>query len=77
MLNTCTYIIKSIRLKLVYKITKIILKKISVPSQLLSLKQVITNDLSMHTKTVIRINCKLGGVPWSIEDMDNEVLLIV
>jgi len=59
------------------KIIKIILKKIPVPFHLLSLKQVSNNDLSTYAKTAIRINCKLGGVPWSVADINDEVLLIV
>ncbi|XP_025191715.1 piwi-like protein Siwi [Melanaphis sacchari] len=37
-----------------------------VPSQLVSLKQVTINDYSKSIKTAIRINCKVGGVPWLV-----------
>eukprot|EP00102_Acyrthosiphon_pisum_P022180 XP_016659390.1 PREDICTED: protein aubergine-like [Acyrthosiphon pisum] len=50
----------------------------SVPSHLLSLKQVRYNDLSStYAKTAIRINCKLGGVPWSVADFGVENIMVV
>ncbi|XP_026816525.1 piwi-like protein Siwi [Rhopalosiphum maidis] len=38
----------------------------AVPSQVVILNNVKTNDLSICTKIAIQINCKLGGIPWLV-----------
>jgi len=38
----------------------------SVPSQIVLLKTVQKNNLSICTKIAIQINCKLGGAPWLV-----------
>lgn len=38
----------------------------SVPSQVVLLKNVQKNNLSVCTKIAIQINCKLGGAPWLV-----------
>ncbi|XP_029341152.1 piwi-like protein Siwi [Acyrthosiphon pisum] len=38
----------------------------AVPSQVVLLKNVQKNDLSICTKIAIQINCKLGGAPWLV-----------
>lgn len=37
-----------------------------VPSQIVLQKTMEKNSLSVATKVAIQINCKLGGIPWSI-----------
>jgi len=37
-----------------------------VPSQVVLLKNVQKNNLSVCTKIAIQINCKLGGAPWLV-----------
>jgi len=38
----------------------------SVPSQVVLLKNVQKNNMSVCTKIAIQINCKLGGAPWLV-----------
>jgi len=38
----------------------------SVPSQVVLLKNVQKNNLSVCTKIAIQINCKIGGAPWLV-----------
>ncbi|XP_060844789.1 piwi-like protein Siwi [Rhopalosiphum padi] len=38
----------------------------AVPSQVVLLKNVRKNNLSICTKIAIQINCKLGGAPWQV-----------
>lgn len=37
-----------------------------VPSQVVLLKNVQKNNLSVCTKIAIQINCKIGGAPWMV-----------
>ncbi|XP_060846800.1 piwi-like protein Siwi [Rhopalosiphum padi] len=57
-------VVKSLHSNLSNKINRKLCIGAAVPSQLISLKQVTINDNSKCFKTAIRINCKLGGVPW-------------
>ncbi|KAL4127466.1 hypothetical protein QTP88_011637 [Uroleucon formosanum] len=70
-------VIKSPNSDIYNEINKKLCLEASVPSQLLSLKQVTTYDLSKYVKTAIRINCKLGGIPWSIADINDENIMVV
>jgi len=47
-----------------------------VPSQVVLLKNVQKNNMSVCTKIAIQINCKLGGVPWRVV-ISEPVCLIV
>ncbi|KAF0707393.1 piwi-like protein Siwi, partial [Aphis craccivora] len=38
----------------------------AVPSQIVLLRNVQKNDMSICTKIAIQINCKLGGAPWRV-----------
>ncbi|XP_025197459.1 piwi-like protein Siwi [Melanaphis sacchari] len=38
----------------------------AVPSQIVLLRNVQKNNLSLSTKIAIQINCKLGGTPWLV-----------
>ncbi|XP_025190347.1 piwi-like protein Siwi [Melanaphis sacchari] len=38
----------------------------AVPSQVVTLRNVQNNDMFICTKIAIKINCKLGGIPWQV-----------
>ncbi|XP_022170436.1 piwi-like protein Siwi isoform X2 [Myzus persicae] len=71
-------VIKSLNGDLYKLINRKLCIETSVPSQLLSLKHVTTNNLSRYIKTAIRINCKFGGVPWSVMDVvsDKDIMVV-
>lgn len=37
-----------------------------MPSQVVLLKNVQKNNLSVCTKIAIQLNCKIGGAPWLV-----------
>lgn len=45
-----------------------------MPSQVVLLKNVQKNNLSLCTKIAIQVNCKIGGAPWHVS-IPKKVLL--
>ncbi|XP_060882041.1 piwi-like protein Siwi [Metopolophium dirhodum] len=76
-INFILFVIKSRNSDIYNGINRKLCLEASVPFHLLSLKQVSNNDLSTYAKTAIRINCKLGGVPWSVADIADENIMVV
>ncbi|CAH1733066.1 unnamed protein product [Aphis gossypii] len=59
-------VIKSSRNDLYSMIKRKLCVTRAVPSQVVLLKNVQKNKMSVCTKIVIQINCKLGGAPWRV-----------
>lgn len=47
-----------------------------VPSQIVLMKQIEKNNMSVCTKIAIQINCKLGGAPWRVVIPEKNMMIV-
>ncbi|CAI6362543.1 unnamed protein product [Macrosiphum euphorbiae] len=48
----------------------------AVPSQVVLMKQIEKNNMSVCTKIAIQINCKLGGAPWRVVIPEKKMMIV-
>ncbi|XP_060874625.1 piwi-like protein Siwi [Metopolophium dirhodum] len=48
----------------------------AVPSQVVLMRQIEKNNMSVCTKIAIQINCKLGGAPWRVVIPEKNMMIV-